>query len=197
MTAPKAPAAYILVEQSGWYYQWPTPKPAYPHWKYRGVPYVPDNQEPGYGACRPSSRSPRGCGRPHRGIDIYARYGTPVIAPESGEVTSYGGSDVFVTPGSEASNGGAGRFVRFLGDSGWRYTFMHLMGVSAEVARLAGIAKDFGNMEERPLKVRLKAGEIIGYVGTTGGIVNPHLHFEIQVQGKTVDLNDLLRAMRR
>ena len=124
-TAPKTPGAYRVAEPAAWYYEWPTPPPAFAYAKFKGQRTVGKNQEPGYDACRPTIQLPHGCGRPHRGLDIYAHYGTPIVAPESGVIIGYQGSDVFVAAGKESKNGGAGRLFRLRGDSGYVYTFMH------------------------------------------------------------------------
>lgn len=186
-TAPAIPGAYRIAEPAAWYYEWPTPPPAFAYNQFQGRRTVGKNQEPGYDACRPTSELPHGCGRPHRGLDIYAHYGTPIVAPESGVIIGYQGSDVFAAAGKESKNGGAGRLFRLRGDSGHLYTFMHTMGLSESVARQAGVAKDFGDTTERPIRVPVAAGEVIGYVGRTGGIVNPHLHLQVTRDGREVD----------
>jgi murein DD-endopeptidase MepM/ murein hydrolase activator NlpD len=193
-TVPDAPpAAYRIAPAARWYYEWPTPQPAFSYREFKSRRRVGKNQEPGYGACRPSAELPQGCGRPHQGVDIYAHYGTPIVAPEDGYIVSYRGSDVYAAPGSESRNGGAGRLFRLRGNSGYVYSFLHTMGFSARVAARAGVAKDFGEAAETPLNVPVTAGEIIGYVGGTGGVVNPHLHLEVARGGQVADPASVLR----
>lgn len=182
-----SPGTYRIAAPENWYYEWPTPKPAFSYNEFKNRKNVGKNQEPGFYACRPSVSLPRGCGRPHRGVDIYAHYGTPIVAPEDGVIVAYQGADVFAAPGSESENGGAGRMFRLRGNSGYLYSFLHTMGFSEAVAQSAGVPKDFGETAENHLNVPVKAGEIIGYVGGTGGIVNPHLHLEITREGKDFD----------
>lgn len=189
-TAPRRTAQYLIAEESAWFVEWPTPKPAFLYGQFKGQRRVGNNQEPGFYACRPTPSLPDGCGRPHRGIDIYAHYGTPIVAPEDGEIIAYAGSGVYTPAGRESKNGGAGRLIRLRGRSGSIYTFMHTMGVSGFVAEAAGIPRDFGNSAEKPLNVPVKAGDIIAYVGTTGGIVNPHLHFHVSKDGADADLGE-------
>lgn len=192
-TAPETPGAYRIAEPAAWFYEWPTPIPAFPYQRYKGKHRVDENQEPGYDACRPTVQLAQGCGRPHRGLDIYAHYGTPIVAPESGVIISYQGSDVFVAAGKESKNGGAGRLFRLRGDSGDVYTFMHTMGFSQAVAKKAGVARDFGETAERSINVPIAAGEVIGYVGRTGGIVNPHLHIQVTRGGHAIDPGSVIR----
>lgn len=191
-TAPNAPGVYIIAKESDWYYEWPTPTPSFSYNKYKGEAKVNQNQEPGYYACRSTLLLPTGCGRPHQGVDIYAHYGTPIIAPESGNIVSYSGKDVFAPAGTESKNGGSGRLITLIGDSGYTYIFMHTMGFSEAIAKLARASKDFGNIEKKETLVPVNAGDIIGYVGRTGGIINPHLHFQILINGTAVDPNLLL-----
>lgn len=192
-TAPRAPGAYVLAKQSNWYYEWPTPKPDFSYAVYRDKEKVNKNQEPGYYACRPTINLSKGCGRPHQGIDIYAHYGTPIVAPENGNVISYSGIDVFNPAGSESKNGGAGRVIKLLGDSGYTYIFMHTMGLSEAVAKAASVRKDFGNTNEKLIRVPVQAGQTISYVGRTGGIINPHLHFEVRKDNISIDPSYLLK----
>ncbi len=192
-TAPNTPGIYLIAKQVDWYYEWPTPKPIFSYAAYNDKEKINKNQEPGYYACRPTINLPKGCGRPHQGIDIYAHYGTPIVAPESGIIVSYSGIDVFSLAGMESKNGGAGRVIKLHGDSGYTYTFMHTMGLSEAVAKAAGTRKDFGNTDEKLIRVPVQTGEVIGYVGRTGGVINPHLHFEVEKNGISVDPSDLLR----
>jgi len=196
-TAPETPGAYRIADPSDWYYEWPTPKPAFSYAEFKNHKKVGDNQEPGYHACRPSAQLPYGCGRSHQGLDIYAHYGTPIVAPENGVITSYKGSDVLAPVGKESKNGGAGRMFRLLADSGYLYTFMHTMGFSETVAAKANIKKDFSETPEKLINVPVKAGEVIGYVGRSGGIVNPHLHFQITREGRNVDPEELIGSLIR
>lgn len=191
-TAPSTPGAYIVAKQSDWYYEWPTPKPDFSYTLYKGQAIVSKNQEPGYYACRPTINLLKGCGRPHEGIDIYAHYGTPIVAPENGNIISYGGTGVFTPAGKEYKNGGAGRFIKLVGNSGYTYNFMHIMGLSEAIAKATGVHKNFNNTEEKSIRVPVNAGDIIGYVGRTGGIINPHLHFEVMKDRINIDPNNLV-----
>ena len=191
-TAPSEPGRYVVANRSDWYHEWPTPAAYYPYEKHKGQAKVGKNQEPGFFACRPTPRLPKGCGRPHRGIDIYARYGTPIVAPEKGTDVAYGGSDVFVAAGKESENGGQGRVIEMTGDSGYTFVFMHTMGLSEALAAAAGVRKDFGNTEKTAIRVPVNAGDLIAYVGRTGGIINPHLHLEIRKSGRLIDPAALL-----
>jgi murein DD-endopeptidase MepM/ murein hydrolase activator NlpD len=135
---------------------------------------------------------PDGCGRPHLGIDIYAHYGTPIVAPEMGHIISYKGEGVFTPAGEESKNGGGGRVIILVGNSGYTYVFMHTMGFSETIAKIAGIQKDFGDTETKSISVPVHAGDIISYVGRTGGVINPHLHFQVMKNDTTIDPKDLL-----
>jgi len=95
--------------------------------------------------------------RMHAGIDYAAGYGTPIVAVSDG-VVSYSGR-----------HGGHGNYVRINhgGDLGSGY------------AHMSRIAVDSGT--------RVRAGQVIGYVGSTGLSTGPHLHFEVYRGGRTVD----------
>lgn len=90
----------------------------------------------------------------HTGIDLAAPYGTPVYAAKSGQVEVAGWSTF-----------GYGLHV-LLGHGG---------GVETLYAHLSRIAVRPGAWVE--------AGELIGYVGSTGWSTGPHLHFEVRVEG--------------
>lgn len=194
-TAPQTTAAYVIAEKKDWFYQWPVPEPIFPYKTYKNHTVVRKNQEPGYYACRPSINLPKGCGRPHMGVDIYAHYGTPIIAPENGTITSYSGQDVFTPAGSESKNGGRGRVIEMLGESGYKYVFVHTMGLSEHIAKASNISKDFGNTEGKiSISVPIKAGDVVGFVGRTGGIRNPHLHLEVSKDDVSINPNQLFHA---
>lgn len=99
-------------------------------------------------------------GRVHRGVDLYAARGTPVVAPQPGRV-------------EQATGGTAGKQVVLHGE-GRRYVFAHL----------DRFAED-GTVE---------AGDVVGYVGTSGNArgSRPHLHFEIRGPDGPVDPFPLL-----
>jgi murein DD-endopeptidase MepM/ murein hydrolase activator NlpD len=88
----------------------------------------------------------------HQGTDIFADFGTPIIAPGPGVMESRG------------MGGAGGLAVWILGDDGQSYYFAHLKAFSAV----------------KPGD-RVTGGTVIGYVGDTGNAEGgrPHLHFEI------------------
>ena len=96
-------------------------------------------------------------GHSHRGHDITAAEGTPVVAP-------YAGTVEFV----RFQRTGAGWYVVLDGDGEDRdYVFMHLRAGSILVAPGQAVS----------------AGQPIAQVGNTGSSTGPHLHFEIWVGG--------------
>lgn len=93
----------------------------------------------------------------HQGTDVFAQYGTPLIAAENGVLERVG----------VGSLGGNKLWVR--GESGVEYYYAHLAAFAPGVA------------DGRPVR----AGEVVGYVGDTGNArgTSPHLHFEIHPGG--------------
>ena len=88
----------------------------------------------------------------HKGIDIFAKEGVPVVAASSGIVVFTGFNDV------------GGNFVLILGAK-WRlYYYAHLQWIDTHSLRL------------------VSAGDVIGTVGSTGNAQGkpPHLHFAIR-----------------
>ena len=92
----------------------------------------------------------------HRGQDILAASGTPVVSPRRGVVSwrAYQAK-------------GAGNYVVIDADDGRDFVFMHLLDGSVTVAKEATV----------------RAGQVIGQVGQTGDATAPHLHFEIWPSG--------------
>ncbi len=91
----------------------------------------------------------RGGGRYHSGIDIIAATGTPLVAIYDG----------YVERADYSSLGG--NQVYYRDNSGNVYYYAHLNGYAS------GIGSG----------VRLSAGDLLGYVGSTGNSSGPHLHF--------------------
>lgn len=95
----------------------------------------------------------------HSGVDFAAPYGTPVLATGAGTVVAAG------------PNGGYGNWVKIDHGSGYATGYGHL-------ARFApGI---------RP-GVRVRQGQVVGFVGSTGLSTGPHLHYELHQKGKPVN----------
>jgi murein DD-endopeptidase MepM/ murein hydrolase activator NlpD len=93
--------------------------------------------------------------RSHKGVDYAAARGTPIRAAGDGKIVSAG------------TNGGYGRQIRI--QHGGRYTTVY--GHLYRYAKGARTGK------------KVKQGQIIGYVGSSGLATGPHLHYEFRVNG--------------
>ncbi|MEX2131494.1 MAG: peptidoglycan DD-metalloendopeptidase family protein [Pseudohongiellaceae bacterium] len=93
--------------------------------------------------------------RAHKGTDYAAPTGTPVRATSDGSVTW------------AARNGSFGKLVVVKHSGGFETKYAHLSNYAN------GIKKGS----------RVRQGDIIGYVGATGGATGPHLHYEFLVNG--------------
>lgn len=98
-----------------------------------------------------------GYSRLHQGIDIGAPTGTPIVAASDGVVTYAGW------------HGGHGNFVKL----------QHGGGLGTGYGHMSRIAVRNGE--------RVRQGEIIGYVGSTGLSTGPHLHYEVYRNGVPVN----------
>ncbi|MBN2806175.1 MAG: M23 family metallopeptidase [Prolixibacteraceae bacterium] len=98
--------------------------------------------------------------RPHKGVDYAAPTGTPV----------YSIGDGVVVKKSYQKNGG-GNYLNIKHNSVYTSQYMHLHG----------FAKGIEN------GVRVKQGQLIGYVGKTGLATGPHLDFRIYMNGAAID----------
>jgi murein DD-endopeptidase MepM/ murein hydrolase activator NlpD len=98
--------------------------------------------------------------RPHHGIDYAAPTGTPVQSIGDGVVTRKG-----------YQKRGGGNFVYIKHNSVYTTCYMHLHGFAK------GIAPG----------VRIKQGQVIGYVGATGLATGPHLDFRVFRNGSAMD----------
>ena len=104
-----------------------------------------------------------GFNKMHRGTDFAAPKGTPIMASGNGIV-------------KKASwCGGGGNCVKIKHNSAYETIYAHM----SKFAR--GIKKG----------VRVKQGQIIGFVGSTGKSTGPHLHYEVVVNGKKVNSQKL------
>jgi murein DD-endopeptidase MepM/ murein hydrolase activator NlpD len=97
--------------------------------------------------------------RMHTGIDWSGAIGTPVVAAGSGVVEE------------ALYKGGNGRYVRLRHANGYQTTYSHMSGFARGI--------------EPGMKVR--QGQIIGFLGNSGYSTGPHLHFEILVNSRFVD----------
>jgi murein DD-endopeptidase MepM/ murein hydrolase activator NlpD len=97
--------------------------------------------------------------RPHLGVDYAAPVGTPIRAVGDGVITTAGW------------RGGAGNMIKLKHNATYETAYKHLKG--------------FGRGIKSGSRVR--QGDIIGYVGTTGLSTGPHLHFEFYINGRFVD----------
>ena len=117
--------------------------------------------------------------RMHKGTDIGAPYGSPIHAIKDGVVQFAGRS------------GGYGNFIK--------------------LSHGGGVASGYGHMSRFAVRsgARVRQGQVIGYVGSTGMSTGPHLHWEVWKNGVTVNPRSLkltsvavlsgakLRAFRR
>lgn len=102
-------------------------------------------------------------GRPHKGIDIFAKTGTPIYAVLDGVVVysgvqgNYGNVIVLEHPD----------FVMTV----YAHNSINLVKVDEKVSK----------------------GQLIGYVGSTGNASGPHLHFEYRIKGKAINPRKVLK----
>ena len=104
-----------------------------------------------------------GFNKMHRGTDFAAPTGTPIMASGNGIIKKAGWC------------GGGGNCVKIKHNSTYETVYAHM----SKFAR--GIKKG----------VRVKQGQTIGYVGSTGKSTGPHLHYEVIVNGKKVNSQKL------
>ena len=104
-----------------------------------------------------------GFNKMHRGTDFAAPMGTPIMASGDGVIKKAGWC------------GGGGNCVKIKHNSTYQTVYAHM----SKFAR--GIK----------VGVRVKQGQTIGYVGSTGKSTGPHLHYEVIVNGKKVNSQKL------
>ncbi len=104
-----------------------------------------------------------GFNKMHKGTDFAAPTGTPIMASGSGTVTR------------ARWCGGGGNCVKIRHNSTYETIYAHMSKFAS------------GIKEGR----KVKQGQIIGYVGSTGLSTGPHLHYEVVVNGKKVNSQKL------
>jgi murein DD-endopeptidase MepM/ murein hydrolase activator NlpD len=95
----------------------------------------------------------------HKGIDFAAAVGTPIFAAGDALVESANLSET------------AGNMAKLRHDNGWETVYMHMNRFMPGVVTGA----------------RVRQGQQIGEVGTTGRSTGPHLHYEVHIAGEPVD----------
>ncbi|MBB5519152.1 M23 family metallopeptidase [Amphiplicatus metriothermophilus] len=100
-----------------------------------------------------------GYAKAHKGVDFAAPRGTPIKAAGDGVVERAG------------PYGGFGNYIRIRHANGYQTAYAHLHAIRRGVRAGA----------------RVRQGEIIGYVGSTGRSTGPHLHYEVHQNGKAVN----------
>jgi murein DD-endopeptidase MepM/ murein hydrolase activator NlpD len=95
----------------------------------------------------------------HRGTDFAAPRGTPVYAAGDGVIELAG------------RKGAYGKYIRIRHNSTYKTAYAHLRGYAKKTRR--------GR--------RVKQGQVIAYVGSTGRSTGPHLHYEVMVNGRQVN----------
>ncbi|MCB9994682.1 MAG: M23 family metallopeptidase [Hyphomicrobiaceae bacterium] len=95
----------------------------------------------------------------HAGVDLASPYGTPIYASGDGVIER-----------AEWVSG-YGRYIKIKHVNGYETAYGHMS------AYADGMAPG----------VRVRQGQVIGYVGSTGYSTGPHLHFEIRINGNPVD----------
>lgn len=102
--------------------------------------------------------APRGNGRVHEGVDIIAATGKLLYAVTDGTIST----QYWDYPGRLSGNG-----LKLTAADGTYFLYLHMSGFAP------GISKG----------TKVKAGDVIGFVGNTGSSATPHLHFEIHPWG--------------
>ena len=94
----------------------------------------------------------------HEGVDMSAPQGTPIYAAKAGKVTR-----------TAYQEGGAGYYVSINHGDGFASVYMHMTNYIVSPGQY------------------VSTGQVIGYVGSTGGSTGPHLHFGISYNGTYVN----------
>jgi murein DD-endopeptidase MepM/ murein hydrolase activator NlpD len=101
-----------------------------------------------------------GAWKQHKGIDFAAPPGTPIRASGDGVIDSIG-----------FNSGGYGNMIVLKHWANYSTAYGHMSGFAANLRR----------------GQKVRQGDVIGYVGTTGWSTGPHLHYEFRVAGEARD----------
>ena len=99
----------------------------------------------------------------HRGTDFAAPMGTPIMASGDGIIKKAGWC------------GGGGNCIVIKHNSVYQTVYAHMSKFASKIRN----------------GVRVKQGQVIGYVGSTGKSTGPHLHYEVIVNGKKINSQKL------
>jgi murein DD-endopeptidase MepM/ murein hydrolase activator NlpD len=100
-----------------------------------------------------------GYSRMHRGTDFAAPTGTPILAAGDGTIVRAGPFSSF------------GNYIRIRHANGYETAYAHMSRFARGMRAGA----------------RVRQGQVIGYVGTTGRSTGPHLHYEVMRRGQQVN----------
>ena len=100
-----------------------------------------------------------GYNKKHQGVDFAAPIGTPIMAAGNGHIEFVG------------TNGGAGKYIRIKHLNGYKTSYSHLSKYAS------GMKKN----------LRVKQGQVIGFVGSTGLSTGPHLHYEVLFNNERIN----------
>lgn len=100
-----------------------------------------------------------GYSKMHTGVDWAAPVGTPIVASGNGQVEKAGWSS------------GYGRQVVLKHSNGYETTYNHMSGIARGVEPGA----------------RVRQGQVVGFVGSTGLSTGAHLHYEVMINGRFVN----------
>ena len=115
--------------------------------------------------------APRGTNRLHLGVDIIAKEGNLLYAVEDGTITKMY---------STATDKLAGNGVRLTRADGTYFFYGHMQRVADGIG----------------IGVKVKAGQVLGYLGKTGGTTTPHLHLEVYpFGGEAIDPTPIVAAV--
>ena len=93
----------------------------------------------------------------HKGVDLAAPKMTPIYATADGTVAFSG------------RKGGYGNFVKINHENGYKTAYAHMEKIAAKQGK------------------KIKKGDLVGYVGSTGQSTGNHLHYEVYFQDKLID----------